>query len=1187
MKILQMDLLAFGPFTDVSLFLHEGQHGLHVVYGPNEAGKSSSLRALTQWLYGIPHSSSDTFVHGNRDLRIGGVIQGPNGTQLKCIRRKGRSKTLRGPDDREPLDDALLAGMLGGVDETIFRQRFGIDYGELRRGGEAVVSGGGDLGEILFAAGAGIADVHQIQADIDKEMEALFTPRGSNPRINDSLRKLKQSRDAIKAAQLPPSEWVKHDRSLRKAEKRLQNLDGQLRDMRSTKSRLERIDQALPLIARRRRLQEELAGITDAPVLPEGFSSDRSKAVTELANAENAEREASKAIKRLKQAMLELDIPPGLLEHRTAITALQKESGGIQKAARDRPGLRLRLNEVERQARQILQDLGREPQLEQAGSMRLSRPQRHRIQSLAQDCKARLDRQHATEQAVRKLRNDIETAESQRAALPPRQDADELQRAIRRAEKQGDLDQRLSHARAELHGLEVQADIDLDRIPLWEGTLEGLERLPVPALETIERFENDLSDADSTLARYDERIEELSGKIRKCNQNLERLRLEHDVPTEEDLTQSRQRRNEGWQLVLRNWNGALPPDDPAVVEFVTEFAPGEDLSAAFPSSLEAADAVVDRLRREADRVAEKARLTVDRQDLDRELEQQQRRRASARVRLDRLHSEWREQWSPLNIAPHPPREMRVWLTQQRHLAETAQTLRKQRESVDAIAGLIRTLREDLNRCLEQLGQPLHEEDGSLASILEHCEAVCGEIDSSNGQRLECERRLNELQAEWPEKQEQADHAEHDLKQWRNDWAEAVEALGLGRDASPSEATSVIESVDELFSLLRESDELRSRIEGIDRDAEEFQQSVTRLIEQIDRNLLELPSDQALSDLYDRVQKASTDQTQRDGLEEQLKQKTGDRDAAQSRAEQWRTRIDALCQQAGCDAADDLPAIEQRSARRAELEKDLRSVNDRLDELATGGGSLETLLAEAEEFDPDQLQADLQQLDKELAALDTERIEVAQTVREHQVELKRMDGSGRAAEAQEQAEHLLAGIRNDAEQYIRLRLASVLLHRAIDRYREASQGPVLSRASDLFADLTLDSFHGLRADYDEKGKAVLVGVRPGDQVVGVEEMSDGTCDQLYLALRLALLESWLDAHEPLPFIVDDILIMFDDDRAVAALKALARLSEKTQVIVFTHHEHLVQLAFEHLEDDVVFIHSLGHQTAVRKRRSRIA
>lgn len=54
MKILRLDLLAFGPFSGESLPLHMGEHGFHLVYGPNEAGKSTSLRAIRQFLYGIP-----------------------------------------------------------------------------------------------------------------------------------------------------------------------------------------------------------------------------------------------------------------------------------------------------------------------------------------------------------------------------------------------------------------------------------------------------------------------------------------------------------------------------------------------------------------------------------------------------------------------------------------------------------------------------------------------------------------------------------------------------------------------------------------------------------------------------------------------------------------------------------------------------------------------------------------------------------------------------------------------------------------------------------------------------------------------------------------------------------------------------------------------------------------------------
>jgi len=91
---------------------------------------------------------------------------------------------------------------------------------------------------------------------------------------------------------------------------------------------------------------------------------------------------------------------------------------------------------------------------------------------------------------------------------------------------------------------------------------------------------------------------------------------------------------------------------------------------------------------------------------------------------------------------------------------------------------------------------------------------------------------------------------------------------------------------------------------------------------------------------------------------------------------------------------------------------------------------------------------------------------------------------------------------------------------------------------------------------------LVGVRPTGKIVPLAGMSDGTLDQLYLALRIASLEHYFAAHEPVPFIVDDVLLNFDDERAAAALTALNAVSGKTQIIFFTHHRRLVELAGAH-------------------------
>jgi uncharacterized protein YhaN len=186
----------------------------------------------------------------------------------------------------------------------------------------------------------------------------------------------------------------------------------------------------------------------------------------------------------------------------------------------------------------------------------------------------------------------------------------------------------------------------------------------------------------------------------------------------------------------------------------------------------------------------------------------------------------------------------------------------------------------------------------------------------------------------------------------------------------------------------------------------------------------------------------------------------------------------------------------------------------------------------------------------------------------------MDGGDKAPRIAEEIQAMIGGLEADVERYARLKIGGRVLALAMERFREKSQGSILKKASELFGRITCGSFAGLRPDHDSDGNPILVGVRNGGkEIVTVEGMSDGTADQLFLSLRLAGLEHYLDTNEALPFIVDDILIKFDNDRAAATLKVLAALSKKTQVIFFTHHRHLLQVAEGCLAANLMVLHHL--------------
>ena len=162
------------------------------------------------------------------------------------------------------------------------------------------------------------------------------------------------------------------------------------------------------------------------------------------------------------------------------------------------------------------------------------------------------------------------------------------------------------------------------------------------------------------------------------------------------------------------------------------------------------------------------------------------------------------------------------------------------------------------------------------------------------------------------------------------------------------------------------------------------------------------------------------------------------------------------------------------------------------------------------------------------------------------------------------------MREVAEQYVRVRSSATLLQWAIDRYRREKQAPLLKRAGEIFAPLTGGSFGDLRVEFDEHDHAQLAGLRPTGKLVRVGGMSTGTADQLYLALRVASVEDYLDRASALPFVADDLFINFDDDRAAAGFEVLAQLARKTQVLFFTHHRHLVEIAQATLGQSVAVV-----------------
>ena len=153
MRLLSLELEKFGAFAALRIAFRRDAR-LHVVYGPNEAGKSTALAAVGALLFGVPERTP----YASRfpaQLRIGAEIATASGRALKFWRRKGRKATLLEASG-SPLPDDALAPFLGGLSQEVFERSFGLDAARLRAGGDEMLRADGDVGSSLLAAASGL-----------------------------------------------------------------------------------------------------------------------------------------------------------------------------------------------------------------------------------------------------------------------------------------------------------------------------------------------------------------------------------------------------------------------------------------------------------------------------------------------------------------------------------------------------------------------------------------------------------------------------------------------------------------------------------------------------------------------------------------------------------------------------------------------------------------------------------------------------------------------------------------------------------------------------------------------------------------------------------------------------------------------------------------------------------------------
>ncbi len=1155
MRFSRLRIPAYGPFTDFELELPKAGADLHVIYGPNEAGKSSLLRAIRALLFGIHAQTSDGFLHDYNRMRIAAELGFPDGSLRTFQRRKGNKNTLLDAEN-QVIPESELTVCLGAVDADYFDSMFGLDSARLRTGSAELLRGQGRLGDALFSASMGGTPVDLVIRDLEAEAAEIFSGRAQK-RLRRSGGLLTEYQRKMKEALVKPEDWDEAERKLSEVMERLASLESQRGELSNRKAWLERCLDALVMVGKLREHEAELGKLPNIDGLPESFAGDLRTARADSLAREAEVRRLTSELARIRQQMSECSPSAPLLEQAAVIDHIHAHLGayGNDKTslARKQGEAATALDSIAR----MCKDLGITESFENLEPLRITQIQFAEAGDWAEKVATTTEQVVRAEARLEELTRNVSEREAANTDVDEerlatlkalgRQATQMQDKAEALAERRNTL-ARLKTNLAELH--RELSGAPADHQQTWD--------LPVPSKATLERFRLRWEESERDLRTASDGVRQLRQQADDLRAEIEGLIRLRDIPDLEKLKEARAHRDHGWALVLADWKGAGAKE---------ELQPGKPLEQAYPDAVSAADQVADRLRSEANAVAqvEEKRLNLERQK--QKLVEEEARRTALQEQAEAMKQEWEEAWAACAIMPQSPAEMLAWRVTWQDFRRVWKDHEAQRAVLEEDTKAVETLTVAMAGLMSSTGSSFASLQGQIAEDLESIEAA--KVDAL------ASRKISEQ-----EKVEIA-HIEANLgalrsaqEAAREGWRQLADALSISTDLSPTRAIELLSGRRDVFREVDRCNALAGECSLLQKSIDEFAQEVRQTaataglgdagIESLAQTLW---SDlQTAREAKKRLEVLAQNETE---LDSQLKVSKAQFDDAEG----------AFARHCRTANLEDASGVDAFVANFEEVQKHRQSIGGLRESLAglARGEAVDAFVQRVSQEDASGIEGELARLAQESSDLNLQE-EAArnekQLITTRKAELERAgDEAARSAQlGQFEESRMLA----DARRFIELQMALTLLKGQINQFRERNQGPFLTKASHWFSELTGGAFESIISSFVSGDEPTIAGRRKDEsfgQEVTVEGMSEGTRDQLYLALRLAGLELHLSEHNPMPLILDDLLVHFDDQRACHALKALALMAEKCQILLFTHHQHILDLAKSTLEKNVFSIHPL--------------
>jgi uncharacterized protein YhaN len=1140
MKIDSIHIQHFGHFANYDLQFGRGP--LALICGQNEAGKTTLLEFLRHLLFGFPERTPYNFGEGG-ELGGSAILTLSDQRAVELKRRKGRKNTVQarvGGRDAE-LDDSAFRQLLGNANANVFKTVFAFGLDELREGNEGLRDE--SVQSALFGGGlGGTFNPESLLNQLDSDAKQLFKPNASIPTINALAATIKTLAADVRKKTIRSDDYERREQAWKEAQQTANALAAELNTLRRKKEQAERLANARPRWHQQQLLRSEREKLVVPSFLPADAEHQFETAVSAIQRLTSELTASQLEIAEARRTLATLELDQTLLPLRAEIEECHRLIQSVTDARRDLPlrrGDREKLrNEIQLEVQRLRPGWG----LEDLRSFPFSAATSHAFDELCSrrealdEQRTRLEtRRSETQSAVQQNLADLEgIGEIQDvSALTDvlEQSAEILadqKSLVKEHEEEKKLTRILVSQRARLSPpLTSDATLDLDAI----------QRLPVPPKELLVRFDQESRQLEQRRNLIQQSLvdaEQKKGQLQRECTTLAESRGR--VPSLDDLQQERNHRDELWGNIRSEFLDRMSPAAPATD------------AEAYENAVRAADHTADQIYEHADDVARREQLRRQLSEAERAVQRLQEE--SSHIAQDQadFSQRWLDLWQPCSLEPLEPELMLTWIDSFLAFTQTRDALVIHAIDFTACQNRVAAFESKLRNVLKA-------PEGELKSLLAIAKHQAKSAEESIQHRKRLDRDRKRLDRQLLEVESELKQWQETETQWVGEWKRLLAEIGLPIDWDAKLARKVLGDLRTTRERIATLSDLESRIAQMEQRIAEFDPRLRRICEKLQESPdAERPEITAES-LHERLTDAARIYERRVNLEDRIALNQESERKRQLELTDWQTKREQWLARAEAENDDAFFVMTRRARQASELDSRIRELTE---QLAIARGD-----ATEEAFDEQLQTCEISALQSELADLNIavqQQQQAADEARERAGSLRRefeeLDGRDEAVLIQEELARQQAKLSTDVHRYVPLVFAKILLQKSIKRFERENQPQLIGCISRLFATMTGGRYVEIERPTSDRS---ALFVRRSDGVERTpDQLSTGTREQLYLAIRLGYVLHYCEQAEPLPIVMDDVLVNFDRDRALATLRALRDVAEHAQILFFTCHRHVTEL-----------------------------